>query len=258
MCKKQTMKSPLNPSIHFRCFTELKKLLVPKSKICSFFLYDANIELNLCRYEHFVTSITNIGCIYEFWNLVKKDPKHLSNVVKVYLDLLDEFNVETIRQEWFSQNSAEYRSAYFYIFQKISNLGYASSGKLSLSNLSNLDIIALKNFKSDNFSPLFSTSDDPIKFYDELSEMDYFLLPVGNYSLNLFEQGKNKGPEMYTFNHKEIHARAKGLDKKCILLYKNHPALFNLYKSFNIKMVDKYGKASDNKESCEDLIITNF
>jgi hypothetical protein len=63
---------------------------------------------------------------------------------------------------------------------------------------------------------------------------------------------------MYTFNHKEIHARVKDLDKKCILLYKNHPALFNLYKSFNIKMVDKYGRVADNKESCEDLIITNF
>ena len=63
---------------------------------------------------------------------------------------------------------------------------------------------------------------------------------------------------MYTFNHKKICEKIKDLNKKCILLYKNHPALFNLYEKFNIKKIDKYGRVTNKKEFCEDLIITNF
>jgi hypothetical protein len=150
------------------------------------------------------------------------------------------------------------RNVLFYILLMCSDSGYASIGKMNKEMLTPTLISKLKNYKVNNFFPSFDDCKYQLESLPTAKETDYVLLPIGDYSLNLFEKGKNKGPEMYTFNHKEIHARVKDLDKKCILLYKNHSALFNLYKSFNIKMVDKYGRVSDNKESCEDLIITNF
>ncbi len=62
---------------------------------------------------------------------------------------------------------------------------------------------------------------------------------------------------------KEIHYNAlnqalKNIDKKCILLYKSHPALFKMYAGFNITMVDKYGRLASTKDACEELIIANF
>ncbi len=116
----------------------------------------------------------------------------------------------------------------------------------------------LRSFKVKKFFPFFDNCSNVLDGLSAIGDVDYIILPIGNYSLNLFEAGKNKGPEMYTFRHKEICDRIKDLDKKCILLYKNHPALFTMYADFNITMVDKYGRLASTNDACEEMIIANF
>jgi hypothetical protein len=252
------MKSPLRPNTRFSCLSEIKKLIEPKSKISSLFLYEGNLEFELSKLEHTIIAHTNKRFIFEFWYNFLSHPESFINSVESLLKLLSDYELTVFQRNWFNNNNAVARSVLFFLLHNSSSLNQVSCGDISKKRITPMTLSRLKSFKTKNFFPFFDNCENTLDGLRSVGDVDCVLLPVGNYSLNLFEYGKNKGPEMYTFNHKEIHARVKDLDKKCILLYKNHPALFNLYKSFNIKMVDKYGRVSDNKESCEDLIITNF
>ena len=252
------MKSPLRPNTRFSCLSEIKKLIEPKSKISSLFLYEGNLEFELSKLEHTIIAHTNKRFIFEFWYNFLSHPESFINSVESLLKLLSDYELTIFQRNWFNNNNAVARSVLFFLLHNSSSLSQVSCGDISKKRITPMTLSRLKSFKTKNFFPFFDDCENTLDGLSSVGDVNYVLLPVGDYSLNLFEQGKNKGPEMYTFNHKEIHARVKDLDKKCILLYKNHPALFNLYKSFNIKMVDKYGRVADNKESCEDLIITNF
>jgi len=252
------MKSPLKSNIHFNCLSELKKIINPKSKISSFFLKNGVIELPLVDVGHIIVAHTNKAPIYEFWAELLTNPKRLAIGVEKIMPIMDEEQFSVFQETWFMNSNQFSRNVLYFILNVCSEEGIASLGKMNKKRMNPIVMSNLKKFKTQNFFPFFDKCEKQIDAISTAKETDYILLPIGDYSLNLFEQGKSKGPDMYTFNHKEIHARVKDLDKKCILLYKSHPALFNLYKSFNIKMVDKYGRVADNKESCEDLIITNF
>jgi len=252
------MKSPLKQSIHFKSANELKNILKPNGKISSFYLYSGAIETYLSSLGFKVISHTNKRFMYDFWSFLKNDCSFLVSTIESIYPTMNNIQLYSIREFWHTNKKPLNRSCLFYILNMCSDDGKVSTGNLDISKLNNFHTRKLKNFRLNNFYPFLDEDKKMIDCFHRAKETDYILLPIGKYSLNLFEYGKNKGPEMYTFNHKEIHARVKDLDKKCILLYKNHPALFNLYKSFNIRMVDRYGRVADNKESCEDLIITNF
>ena len=87
---------------------------------------------------------------------------------------------------------------------------------------------------------------------------DYTLIPAGRFSYNFFEEGKNKGIEETTIDHRLLNQKFKTFKKKSILLYKYHRAAANLYRDFNITMIDKHGRATKEASNCEDLIIANF
>jgi len=252
------MRSPLKSNIRFNVLKHIKDLLKPNSKISSFYLDCGDLELSLCDLGHTLVSHTNKAAIFEFWSFLLKDPVFLANAVDNILPLIDSEQVLFLQSSWFMNKNNLTRVVLYYILKTCSSHGTASAGFFDKNKINKITLSKLKSFKVENFYPVYDNCDDQLESIITAKKTDFIILPIGKYSLNLFERGKNKGPEMYTFNHKEIHARVKDLDKKCILLYKNHPALFNLYKSFNIKMVDKYGRVADNKESCEDLIITNF
>tara|TARA_R100000664_G_scaffold34022_1_gene53500 strand:+ start:2267 stop:3025 length:759 start_codon:yes stop_codon:yes gene_type:complete len=252
------MKSPLRPNIHFSSLGELKKIINQKSSISSFFLYSGDLEFQLSKLDHTLIAHTNKRTIFEFWKCFLSRPDTFIEYVESLLSYLSDYELTIFQRNWFQNHDAFARSVLFFLLHNSSSLNQVSCGDVDKKRITPLMLSRIKTFKSKQFFPFFDDCKNVLDGLNAVGEVDYILMPIGNYSLNLFEQGKNKGPEMYTFNHKEIHSRVKTLDKKCILLYKKHPALFNLYKSFNIKMVDKYGRVADNKESCEDLIITNF
>jgi len=233
-------------------------MVEPESKISSLFFYTANLEFELSKLGHTLIAHTNKRFIFEFWQNFLSHPDKFINYVEGLLGLLSDYELTVFQRNWFQNHDATTRSVLFFLLHNSSSLNQVSCGDIDKKRITPITLSRLRTFKAKGYFPFFDDVDDPLRGLESVGDVNYILLPIGDYSLNLFEQSKNKGPEMYTFNHKEIHARVKDLDKKCILLYKNHPALFNLYKSFNIKMVDKYGRVADNKESCEDLIITNF
>ena len=252
------MKSPLRPNIRFNTLSELKKIIKPKSKISSLYLHDGEIELSLANLDFMVLSHTNKECIFEFWSDALQGPQELADWIQHYLSFIDEHQLAYLQNDWFKNRNKTIRNVLFYILHNSSDAGYSSCGNIDKKKVSPLLISKLRRFKINNFFPFYDRCEDPLDCLDSVGDVDYVLMPIGKYSFNFFEKGKSKGPEMYTFNHKNIHERTKHLNKKCILLYKSHPALFKLYNGFNIKMFDKYGRTTSNKEACEDLIITNF
>jgi len=252
------MKSPLKSNIHFNCFKKLNDLLSANSKISSFFLKDANLELALANSGHLVIAHTNRLPIYEFWSAALQEAVGLARGVETILPIMDDEQFSVFQETWYLNPKQNSRNVLFYILNNCSEDGFASSGKMNKSLLTPFVLSRLKKFKVENFYPYLDQCDDQIEAIETAKKTDYILLPIGKYSLNLFEAGKNKGPDMYTFNHKDIHSRVKNIDKKCILLYKSHPALFKMYAGFNITMVDKYGRLASTKDACEELIIANF
>tara|TARA_A100001515_G_C4581956_1_gene213221 strand:- start:513 stop:1271 length:759 start_codon:yes stop_codon:yes gene_type:complete len=252
------MKSPLTPSIRFNSLNHLRKKIKPNSKIRTLFLYDANLELSLSKLDHTILAHTNKSYIFEFWHTVLTEPRKLQELTKHYMQFIDDGQLYSFQKDWFTNRNKLIRSMLFYILSNCSDSNLASCGKINKNKLTSYMMSRLSTFKPKNFFPFYSDSDNPLESLNNTGDVDYIILPVGNYSLNLFEGGKNKGPEMYTFHHKSIHSRFSDLEKKCIVLYKRHPALFSLYASFNIEMIDKYGRLTSDRKACEELIIANF
>ena len=121
-----------------------------------------------------------------------------------------------------------------------------------------LHINRIKNFKCEDLYILFDQCDDPTDTFVTAKDTDFILLPIGDFSYNLFDQGKNIGPDMYLFDHNKIKKLVVEMDKKWSLVYNTHPALFKIYKDYHIIMIDKYGNKTQEKNSCTELIISNF
>ena len=208
------MKSPLKKNIPFSSLAQVKKIIKPKSKISSLFFYTGELECQLSRLEHTLIAHTNNRFIFEFWQTFLTEPDRFIDCVENMLSFLSDYELT------------------------ISSISQVSCGDVNKNRITPIMLSRLRSFKVEKLFPFFDNCSNVLDGLSTVGDVDYVILPIGNYSLNLFEAGKNKGPEMYTFRHKEICDRIKDLDKKWILLYKNHPALFTMYAAFNITMVD--------------------
>jgi hypothetical protein len=119
-------------------------------------------------------------------------------------------------------------------------------------------INSLRRHKDNNFYPFLDSSDNPLDGLVTAKDTDFLLFPVGKFSHNLFEYGKNTGHDMTKINHKAVCKVLANIDKKWIVVYDYHPGVTKLYKDYNIQMIDKYGNRTNNQERCEELVISNF
>ena len=71
-------------------------------------------------------------------------------------------------------------------------------------------------------------------------------------------EAQNMGFEQTRVNQRQLHSKLKNLDRKWVVIYNHHNAVYKLYEKFNITMIDKYGRPTQDKESCEETIVTNF
>ena len=252
------MKSPLKSKIDFKSIGELKRIIPPKSTISSFFLYSGDVELALASSDRTVIAHTNKYAVYEFWASLLKEPKVIYEAAKHVFPTITDPEFYLLQENWVKQRSGTARSALFFILNRCSESGIASCGKINKDNFNPIALSYLKSFKSDNFYPYLDKCEDPTEAFQSAKRTDYILLPVGAYSFNLFEHGKNRGPDTTLIDHRSIHEGLKNIDKKWLILYKKHNALFKLYEDHNIMMIDKYGRKTNNKDTCEELIIANF
>tara|TARA_Y100001938_G_scaffold131890_1_gene189511 strand:+ start:802 stop:1560 length:759 start_codon:yes stop_codon:yes gene_type:complete len=252
------MKTPLKKNIPFSSLTQIKKIIKPESKISSLFFYTGELEFQLSRLDHTLIAHTNNRFIFEFWQTFLTEPDRFIDCVENMLSFLSDYELTIFQRNWFQNNDPFARSVLFFLLHNSSSISQVSCGDVDKKRITPIMLSRLRSFKVKKFFPFFDNCSNVLDGLSAIGDVDYIILPIGNYSLNLFEAGKNKGPEMYTFRHKEICDRIKDLDKKCILLYKNHPALFTMYADFNITMVDKYGRLASTNDACEEMIIANF
>jgi hypothetical protein len=116
----------------------------------------------------------------------------------------------------------------------------------------------LNRFKIDNFHLTLDETEDLIENIKDAQEGSYLLLPIGKFSYNFFEYGKNKGYEMSTVHHKNLCETLKESNNKWVVIYKYHPHLFKLYREYNILMLNKRGRTTTNIQQCEEVLIANF
>lgn len=251
------MRSPLQTKAS-KALNELKKLFPKNSKISSFFLHDGVLEVGLASSNRLLVTHTNKFSIYEFWNILKKHPALISSMTEFIDKKISIPELYLLQDNWYERKDVWERSSFFFLLSKYSDSGYASHGNLDKKRLSALHINRIKNFKCEDLYILFDQWDDPTDAFVTAKDTDFVLLPIGDFSYNLFDQGKNIGPDMYLFDHNKIKEKIIATDKKWVIVYKSHPAVYKLYADYNIIMIDKYGNKTQKKENCSELIINNF
>tara|TARA_Y100000296_G_scaffold70998_1_gene86111 strand:+ start:953 stop:1717 length:765 start_codon:yes stop_codon:yes gene_type:complete len=254
------MKSPIKESVNnFKALSVLKNIIPKGSVIDSFLFFSGNVELNLAESGRFIVAHTNKYVVYEFWKCAMENPAKIAEISNFLYPIGDEKAFHLFQENWPLYKDHYTRSALFFLLNRCSESGWISAGKFDDKNFNPVALSHLKRFSPKNF---FLTLDkaDTLNEAVTNSEMkgDYLLLPIGKFDYNFFEYGKSKGYEMTTVLHEELQKHLANIDKKWTVLYKNHPHLYKLYKDHNTIMIDKYGKRTEDKGNCEEVIFANF
>ena len=255
------MRSPLkNLDNHKNTLKYLKKIIPQRSVLDSFLFFDGYLEFNLCENDIFVNAHTNRFVIYEFWLCMMNDSHTISELIKSeqIQRIKDKEAFHILQENWARYKDPYIRSAFFYMLNRCSKRGLVSSGEFDVSSLNAVSINHLKNFRANNFHITYDTNETLISSIEKASNSNILLMPMGKFSLNLFEHGKSLGLEQTFVHHKKLNLLLNGLNKKWILLYKNHPGVSALYKDNHIVMIDQYGNITKDANACEDIIVTNF
>jgi len=251
------MRSPLQ--INTSKSTGILKKLIPKgSSVSSFFFYDGTVEVPLASSDRIVVAHTNKYPVFEFWKYMITQPKTLSSFADFLYERLTVPELYLLQDNWFSKEDGETRSALFYILNRCSESGYASCGNINKEKLTSSNIKTLKRLKIKNLYPFYDKVEDPIDGFKTATDTDFLLLPLGKYDHNFFDYGKSIGNDMVLIDHRKIRETVEQIDRKWVIVYMNHPAIFKLYKDKNITMIDKYGNKTNKKERCGEIIINNF
>ena len=250
------MRSPLQISTS-KSAGIIKKIIPKHSSISSFFFYDGTVEIALASAGRLVASYTSRYAVYEFWTCIAQEAKSISKSVKFMHNRLSEAEMYLLQENWLSYKTPHDRSTFFYILNRCSDKNYASHGSLSKSRLTPLSILNLQNFEIENFKLIFSQGPDPIKKLTS-AEGEFLYLPMGKYTHNLFDRGKSIGSDMVIIEHKKTKSLLEKINKKWILVYDKHPAVFKLYENKNITMIDRYGNKTIDRDKCTEIIINNF
>ena len=255
------MRSPIkHVDNHAKCLSYLKSIFAKGSVINSFVFFSGELEFNLAEDDRFVNAHTNRYVIYEFWTCATNDCETLYQIVvsEQFQKLQNEKSFQILQENWPQYKDPYVRSAIFFTLNRCSETGLLSSGDFNKDKLNPVSLSYLKGFRPANFHLNYTTNATVVESIEKYNEADYLLLPMGNFSYNLLEQGKNMGFEQTRINHRQLYSKLKNLDHKWVVIYNHHNAVYKLYEQFNITMIDKYGRPTQNKESCEEIIVTNF
>ena len=251
------MRSPLQTS-KSNSVGILKKLIPAGSSVSSFFFYDGTVEIPLAAADRIVVAHTNKYPVFEFWKYMITQPKILSSFADFLHERLTVPELYLLQDNWFSKEDGETRSALFYILNRCSESGYASCGHIDKERLTSFNISSLRRFKVKSLYPFYDNVEDPIEGFKTAKDTDFLLLPMGKYNYNLFDYGKNVGSDMILIDHMKTKKTLDEINKKWVVIYKKHPAVFKIYREKNIIMIDKHGNKTNSEDRCVEIIINNF
>mgnify|MGYP003114337170 FL=1 len=256
------MKSPLKYSEnHISALPTIKKLVPEGSVVDSYLFYSGELEFALCNSKRFISAHTSKYVIYEFWQCALEDSFSLYEMVtsKQVSRIIDKSTFHILQENWPKYPDPYLRSALFFMLNRYSNSGLISSGDFNKKFFNPVSISYLRNFYVENFHLEHDSGKDICSIAKTIvGSGNYHLFPLGKFNYNLFDDGKSYGLEQYKINHRKLFDIIKEKNFKWIALYKPHAYVFSLYSKFNIKMTDKNGNLTTNKNNCEDIIVTNF
>lgn len=258
------MKPLLRDPFNFRAAARIKEKVQSGEVIESFLFYSGHLEANLAANQRFVIAHTSQYVVYEFWRCALGDPERLADMVEELYPLdPDPYHSKrmfyVIQENWHAYKDPFVRSAFFYILNHCSSLGYASCGEFEEDKISPSRKRALKRFTIDNFHLQWDNTADFTTAFQNLKKDSIILVPAGRFSHNLFEDGKSRGMEMTTVYHANLKDRLADLgDHRWIVLYENSAQARKLYADYKIEMLNRYGRPTDNPKMAEELLIANF
>ena len=221
------MHSPLKDLNKESAISYIKEIIKSNSSVDTYCFYTGDCEFALTEAGQTVNSYTNSYVVYEFWRSMLDEPERVYELVTspdFNFDSEEYFNV--LQERWYTYRNRHLRSALFFLLNRCSSTGLVSSGHIDQTNFTPFAINTIKNF-------------------------------VGDFSYNLFEDGKSYGPEQTRVNNRELK-NMLSTDKKILLHYNFHNAAPNFFKKHNVVMIDKYGKVTYNKEHAQEVVVANF
>jgi len=254
------MKSPLR-DLRFKnlSIATLKKLIPTDATIESYGLFAGVTEIALAAGGRNITAFTNQPVIWEFWDIVSRNPERLHDLLthkSFRFYGIGEFMVLQDRLHTFE--GQDMRSALFFLLNRCSSDGRLSAGEFEPSLYNKLSLHYLKAFKKPPSLTIGSHTTTIEEQAHQPTAADYIMMPNLIFSYNLFEEGKNISYDSYSYQHSELKEQLRDEKSKIALVYNHHPALLKFYDEFNIRLIDKYGRPSANKQDYEEAIVTNF
>jgi len=254
------MKSPIKDvNRDFKSLSVLKNIIPKGSTIKSFLFFGGSIEFNLAEDNRFVSAHTTKYVIYEFWQCLLEDKRKVLEILNCDPFKFKDENIFGVLQEnWAKYNDPFIRAALFFLLNRCSETGMISSGKLDQKNFHPLALSYIKRFEPKNFHLTCDAPLDVLESIDKFSDVDFLLFPIGDFQYNLLEQGKSVGYETEQINHRKLKKKLDEKKHKWILIYNYHSYVFELYKDYQITMIDRFGRKTIKHDSCEEIIVTNF
>ncbi len=242
----------------------LKEKIPPGSVVESFRFLDGDVEIDLAAHNRFVIAHSTQYVVYEFWKCASGDPHRLSEMVDLMYPLdPDAYHSKRmfhlLQENWHGYKDPFIRSALFFILNRCSSTGQISAGEFEDTHITPVSLGRLKLFKPNNLHFKWDKTEAP--FSDCLASADkesVLYIPAGKFGLNLFEHGKSVGFEMTPVHHQKLLSQLQTIEHRWVVAYKPHRTVLNLYNKYNIQLVDRYGRETEDFERCEDVLIANF
>ena len=254
------MQTPIKNSIQDgNCVSLLKQMIPAGSVIDTFLFYSGAIDYNLASHDRFVRAHTTNYYIDEFWKCMRTNARKVHNIVTSEVFRFNEEEFPLLQEKWPMQKDPFIRAALFFLLNRCSETGMISSGELNMTNFNPVALNYLRAFKEPkNFYLKHHQNESVAEVIEKYRTSEIVFIPGGNFSYNFFEEGKNKAYESTTFKHAEIHNALKQRTNRWVINYKQHPQLRDMYKDFNIVMIDKYGNKTTIEKNCKEVLIANY
>tara|TARA_R110002020_G_scaffold243944_1_gene457526 strand:- start:1456 stop:2166 length:711 start_codon:yes stop_codon:yes gene_type:complete len=234
----------------------LKKAIEKNSTVCTYGLFSGTMEISLSLADIKINAFTNKAVIYQFWHCLFENSDRLYNILtdkSFKFRGVAEYNL--LQEGLPRYKDVYYRSSLFFMLNRCSDNGQVSCGQFNPDNYNPIALNCLKTFEKPALFNVFYYQDN----MKEFDGVDYTLFHSLNFSYNLTDIGVTNSYDNYNFNNRKLKKLLETQkDRKIIMIYNNHPGLFNFYKEHNLTMVDKYGYQTDDKKDCEEIIVTNF
>lgn len=255
------MKTPIkNKRSINNCAAALREIIPPGSVINSFPLYDGKIELALAARDYFVKAYTDSEPIYHFWKCIEIDSRKVYKIATCEEFMFEDEQLFTVLQDiWHTYGNPYIKSSLFFMLNSYSDSGLVSSGELNKEHYTPSQLSNLRRFVlPENMYLLYSENHSTASLLNNSKNNEYNLIIGGKFSLNLFEEGKNKGIEETSINNRKLSTEMRASEKKIIAVYDYDPKIQTIFEGLKFTFVNQYGHITENKTTASEVIVANF